>query len=232
MTCAWRRRFHLMWVYFLGEGGLAIRCLFKGVRVRQHFILERGGSLVCCPVVILLLRLRGSGDVTVTNVCLRVPFYGAHYVCYSFCSAAHDRLVAHCVRTLYGRLRVGGRCLGRRGVRAICFNNNAPSRLKRRSFRRVFGTVRGRCKLRSYQRVALRTGPSSLSGRCLRVLSTLPFGHVDVKVRAFSSTALGLLGHHRGTQATARTIHEYQRTNCRGVDVSLVCKLPKRAGRQ
>lgn len=169
------------------------------------------------------------GWVVVTNVCLRVPFYGGHYVCYSFFSAAHDRRGATCVHTLYHRLASQRTCLRNRRVRAVCLNNNAPSRLTGRSFRTVFSRVCGMCGMVPSTRVALRTGPSSLAPRCVSVLHAFPFGQVDVKVRAFRSSALGLLRHHRATRRTVHTFRGYHATNFQGVDVSLVCKLPKRA---
>lgn len=95
----------------------------------------------------------------------------------------------------------------------------------------MFSAVRGACKVGRIRRVALRTGPSSLAPRCIRALTGLPFGHVDVKLRAFSRTALHLLGHQRATMRTVATVRHYQRTKFQGVDVSLVCKLPKRATR-
>ncbi len=168
----------------------------------------------------------------VTNVCLRVPFYGAEYVCYSFCSAAYERHDSTCVRTLAQRLRLEGSCLvgGKRvpPVSAMCLNNKAPSALSATRLRAVFSYLCGRCPMSSRTRVALRTGPSSLASKGVGSLHALPIGQLDVNVRAFSRRGLHLLHHHRQKRRTVQTVGRYRSGKVRGVDVSLVCKLPTR----
>lgn len=173
-----------------------------------------------------------GGRGWITNLCVRVPFYTGQYLCYSFFSGASVGFGRPCVSTTVQRVRLHRRCVKKRPLSAVCFKNNAPSRLRRTSFRQVFRTTSHLFNADSYARVALRTGPSSVAPRCITSLHGLPFGQVDVKMRDFGRGSLHFLGQHRSHRRTLHTIKLYGRGNVRGVDVSLVCKLPKRALRR
>lgn len=183
------------------------------------------------------LKVRAWGGVT--KLCVRVPFYRDHYVCYNFCDAASLDVQSSCISTLYGRVGVhpfGATASCSCDLEAVCLKNKAPDLLGRSRLVHLFRNVGRTCfppsrprRRFSGVRVAVRYGPSSISRRFYGALLRLPMGEMDVKTRAFSSRHLNFLRHHRGTTSIGTTVGELHNVSVRGVDVSLVFKFPNRA---
>lgn len=192
-----------------------------GTRHANFQPISRGsrGGIPSSPFFFLAL-------MAVTKLCFRVPFYGHIYTCYSFCGDTSLQHVSSLLTTVRHRLSSQHNCPNNRTIAAHCFNNKAPSLYAPRTVEKLLSRTTRLFSYSNTRRAALRTGPSSLATRCLNKLLRTNVSHLSVNMRSFSSSYLGLVGHHRATTRTTRTIHTTRHTKFNGVAISLVFNVP------
>lgn len=178
-----------------------------------------------------VVRLVGSleeHNVRGTKLCVRVPFYGDGYPCYSFCSnGCSHRTTRGCTDRLVSRF------YGCNNTRfsAICFNNNAPDILRPQLVTGVLRTTQGDFGVTSGSRVAVRYGPSGSLGRSVRVCTTDKVGEVSLNVRDTIGTRQRTLNEVTKGRRVIHALSCTERYNVAGVDLSLVLNIPGRAPR-
>lgn len=164
------------------------------------------------------------------KLCVRVPFYGSGYPCYSFCSFhTSSSAGGECISTILQRLH-GGSGRFNYGTGALCVNKKAPSILTPSCLYRVVGNT-GSAFLASSTRVAMRYGPFSLNSRFFRGMDRYGMGELSVNLRSTGSNRHEVLNEQTNGDRIRDIISQTGGTKVGGVSLSMVLNIPNRAGR-